>query len=106
MAQANHTRTEKNNQQFPPIISRKTLDSSRYGGGIIAGRRKTMAKRMNPAQLATEACDQGFQEGVRKMVEILLQGSTTPTEHKQAMQRGFEKGLGSIKRRTLMPNRR
>jgi hypothetical protein len=34
MAQANHTRTEKNNQQFPPIISRKTLDSSRYGGGI------------------------------------------------------------------------
>jgi hypothetical protein len=27
------------------------------------------------------------------MVEILLQGSTTPTEHKQAMQR-FRKGLG------------
>ena len=55
-----------------------------------------MAKRMNAAQLATEACDQGFQEGVRKMVEILLQGSTTPTEHKQAMQR-FRKGLGIYK---------
>jgi hypothetical protein len=55
-----------------------------------------MAKRMNAAQLATEACDQGFQEGVRKIVEILLQGSTTPTEHKQAMQR-FRKGLGIYK---------
>jgi hypothetical protein len=55
-----------------------------------------MAKRTNAAQLANEACDQGFQEGVRKMVEILLQGSTTPTEHKQAMQR-FRKGLGIYK---------
>jgi predicted secreted protein len=51
-----------------------------------------MAKQTNAGQLANEACDQGFQEGVRKMVEILLQGSTTPTEHKQAMQR-FRKGL-------------
>ena len=39
--------------------------------------------RINAAQLATEACDQGFQDGVRKMVEILLQGwviAQTPNE--------------------------
>jgi hypothetical protein len=56
----------------------------------------TSARQMSAGQLATEACDQGFQDGVRKMVEILLQGSTTPTEHKQAMQR-FRKGLGIYK---------
>jgi hypothetical protein len=69
---------------------------------IFTEGRKTMAKKttsarqMSARQLATEACDQGFQDGVRKMVEILLQGSTTPTEHKQAMQR-FRKGLGIYK---------
>jgi hypothetical protein len=31
-------------------------------------------EQMSAAQLATEACDQGFQQGVEKMVEILLQG--------------------------------
>jgi hypothetical protein len=33
MAQANHTSGKENNQQFPPLISQKALDSSRYGGG-------------------------------------------------------------------------
>jgi len=59
-------------------------------------KKTTSARQMSARQLATEACDQGFQDGVRKMVEILLQGSTTPTEHKQAMQR-FRKGLGIYK---------
>jgi hypothetical protein len=36
MAQANHTSGNKNNQQFLPLISQKTLDSKRYGGGIRA----------------------------------------------------------------------
>ena len=52
--------------------------------------------RINAAQLATEACDQGFQDVVRKMVEILLQGwviAQTPNEQKQAVQR-FRNGLG------------
>ena len=42
--------------------------------------------RINAAQLATEACDQGFQDGVRKMVEILLQGwviAQTPNEQRK-----------------------
>jgi hypothetical protein len=34
MAQANHASGNKNNQQFLPIISQKTLDSKRYGGGM------------------------------------------------------------------------
>ena len=62
----------------------------------------TMAKKamnagqMSAAQLAAEACDQGFRAGVEKMVEILLQGwviAQNPTEQKQAVQR-FRNGLG------------
>ena len=34
MAQANHTPDNKNNQQFPPLMH-QTLDSTRYGDGII-----------------------------------------------------------------------
>jgi hypothetical protein len=34
MAQANHTSGNKNNQRFLPLISQKTLDSKRYGGGM------------------------------------------------------------------------
>jgi hypothetical protein len=60
--------------------------------------------RINAAQLATEACDQGFQDGARKMVEILLQGwviAQTPNKQKQAVQR-FRMVSGSIKRRMLV----
>jgi hypothetical protein len=56
-------------------------------------------RQMGVAQLATEACDRGFQEAVGKMVEILLQGwiiAQTPTEQKQAVQR-FRNGLGIYK---------
>ena len=44
------------------------------------------AGQMSAAQLAVEACDQGFRAGVEKMVEILLQGwviAQNPTEQKQ-----------------------
>ena len=57
------------------------------------------ARQTGAAQLATEACDQGFQAGVEKMVEILLQGwviAQNPAEQKQAVQR-FKNGLGIYK---------
>ena len=57
------------------------------------------AGEMSAAQLAAEACDQGFSSGVEKMVEILLQGwviAQNPTEQKQAVQR-FKNGLGMYK---------
>ena len=57
------------------------------------------AGEMSAAQLAAEACDQGFRSGVEKMVEIVLQGwviAQNPTEQKQAVQR-FKNGLGMYK---------
>lgn len=61
--------------------------------------KKTMTAENGAAQLASEACDQGFRSGVEKMVEILLQGwviAQSPTEQKQAVQR-FRNGLGIYK---------
>jgi hypothetical protein len=59
----------------------------------------TSAEHMDAAALASEACDQGFQEGVQKMVEVLLQGwviAQSDTEKKQAVQR-FKTGIGIYK---------
>ena len=56
---------------------------------------------MGAAQLATEACDQGFQAGVEKLVKILLQGwviAQNPSEQKQAVQR-FKNGIAHALRR-------
>jgi len=50
---------------------------------------------MSDKQLASAACDEGFQDGVQKMVEVLLQGwiiAKTQTERKQVAQR-FQNGL-------------
>jgi hypothetical protein len=59
-------------------------------------KRAMSAGQTSAAQLAAEACDQGFKGGVEKMVGILLDGwviAQTPTEQKQAVQR-FRNGLG------------
>lgn len=50
---------------------------------------------MSAKELAASGCDEGFQEGVQKMTEVLLQGwiiAKTQTEKKQAVQR-FQNGL-------------
>jgi hypothetical protein len=54
---------------------------------------------MSDKQLASEACDEGFKDGIQKMVEVLLQGwiiAKTQTEKKQVVQR-FQNGLGMYK---------
>jgi len=61
----------------------------------MAKKKAMSTEHANAAQLATEACDEGFRAGVEKMVEILLQGwviAQNPTEQKQAVQR-FRNGL-------------
>jgi hypothetical protein len=50
-------------------------------------------------QLAMDACDQGFKDGVEKMIDVLVQGliiAKTQSEKKQAVQR-FQNGLGIYK---------
>ncbi len=54
---------------------------------------------MTDKELANGACDDGFKDGVQKMVEVLLQGwiiAQTPAERKQAAQR-FQNGLSLYK---------
>ncbi len=59
----------------------------------------TSAEHVDAAALASEACDKGFQVGVEKMVEVLLQGwviAQSESEKKQAVQR-FKTGIGIYK---------